>query len=620
MKPTNTPIEILIVEDSATQVQQLQHILEQQGYHVVAAANGRLALEAARRRRPTLIISDVVMPEMDGYELCRRVKADASLSDIPVILVTTLSDPEDVIRGLECRADNFILKPYNERHLLNRVQFVLVNCEAPKAERSGMGVDIFFNGQKHFITADRLQILNLLLSTYEAAMQRNNELRQSQEELRRANSELQQWTLELEARVGQRAQELERANKALEDENAERQRLKAQLIETQQREAEARSEAIRNSEVSYRRLFEAAREGILILDVDTGRISDVNPFLVELLGFSHSEMVGKTVGELSPFKDLLSNKAKLEQLQQHGYVRYENLPLETRDGRNIAVEVVSNVYQSGDKKVIQCNIRDITERKGFEQALQKTNVNLESARFAAETANLAKSDFLSSMSHELRTPLNGIIGFSEFLIDEKPGKLNPKQSEYLKDVLNSANHLLQLINDVLDLAKVESGKMELDPETFSLLKAVEEVCAVIKGIAHKKEIKVAIEISPELEEVQLDLKKFKQVLYNLLSNAVKFTDAGGKVEIVATPREGNQFQVAVKDTGIGIKEEDLKRLFREFEQLEAGSARRFEGTGLGLALTKKIVEFQKGSIDVESEFGHGSTFTAVFPKTTTANN
>ena len=172
-KPNSTPVEILIAEDSPTQAQHLQHILEQQGYHVVITANSQLALEAVRRRKPTLIISDVVMPEMDGYELCRRVKSDSSLSDIPIILVTTLSDPEDVIRGLECRADNFILKPYDERLLLSRVQFVLANCEVHRAEHTGMGVEIFFHGRKHFITADRLQILNLLLSTYEAAIQRN---------------------------------------------------------------------------------------------------------------------------------------------------------------------------------------------------------------------------------------------------------------------------------------------------------------------------------------------------------------------------------------------------------------------------------------------------------------
>src|SRR5882672_2610721 len=157
---TNPGVEILIAEDSPTQAQKLQYILEQQGYQVTVATNGVKALAAARQHKPTLIISDVVMPEMDGYELCRQVKSDRKLADIPVILVTTLSDPQDVIRGLECRADNFILKPYDEHYLLSRVRFVLVNREVRQGEQSSMGVEIFFNGQKHFIIADRLQILN----------------------------------------------------------------------------------------------------------------------------------------------------------------------------------------------------------------------------------------------------------------------------------------------------------------------------------------------------------------------------------------------------------------------------------------------------------------------------
>jgi len=197
---SNSPmVEILIAEDSPTQAQRLQHILEKQGYRVTHAANGRLALAAALRSKPTLIISDVVMPEMDGYELCRSIKADAGLADVPVILVTTLSDPQDVIRGLECRADNFILKPYDERYLLGRVQFVLLNREVRLTEQTGMGVEIYFNGHKHFITADRLQILNLLLSTYDAAIQRNKELSRAQEELQRLNAKLEMANKELEA-------------------------------------------------------------------------------------------------------------------------------------------------------------------------------------------------------------------------------------------------------------------------------------------------------------------------------------------------------------------------------------------------------------------------------------
>jgi len=230
-----------------------------------------------------------------------------------------------------------------------------------------------------------------------------------------------------------------------------------------------------------------------------------------------------------------------------------------------------------------------------------------------EYASRMKSEFLANMSHELRTPLNGIIGFTEFLIDEKPGPLLPKQKEYLGDVLNSARHLLQLINDVLDLAKVEAGKMELHPEIFSVRKAVEEVTAVINGIAHKKHIVVGIEVNDGLDVVTLDQHKFKQVLYNLLSNAVKFSDEGGKVEIHMRRLDPHWLEMQVSDSGIGIKAGDIKRLFTEFEQLDSGTARRFEGTGLGLALTKKIVEFQGGRIDVQSEPGAGSVFTVILP-------
>jgi signal transduction histidine kinase len=211
----NTAPHVLIAEDSATQAQRLQHILEQHGYRVTATANGRLALDAAHRSKPALIISDVIMPEMNGYELCSRVKADPGLGDVPVVLVTTLSDPHDVIRGLECRADNFILKPYDADQLLRRIQFVLVNSQMRRSEQPGIGLEIMFNGRKHFITADRLQILNLLLSTYEAAMQRNAELSSTRDALRQTNQDLKQLTQDLEDRVRMRTRELELSNEAL---------------------------------------------------------------------------------------------------------------------------------------------------------------------------------------------------------------------------------------------------------------------------------------------------------------------------------------------------------------------------------------------------------------------
>ena len=198
-QPFPSPVKILVVEDSPTQAQRLRHVLEKQGYNVGVAANGRLALELVPQLEPALIISDVVMPEMDGYELSGRIKADPTLRHIPVILVTTMSDPQDVIRGLECGADNFILKPYDERYLLSRVRYVLANRELRQAQEVGMGVEIYFNGQRHFITADRLQILNLLLATYEAVIRRNKELSRSQEELQLLNTKLKAANQELES-------------------------------------------------------------------------------------------------------------------------------------------------------------------------------------------------------------------------------------------------------------------------------------------------------------------------------------------------------------------------------------------------------------------------------------
>ena len=534
----------------------------------------------------------------------------------------------------------------------------------------------------------------------------------------------------------------------------EQAKTRTEQAEIRTEQAEARSEqAISASELSYRRLFEAAQDGILILDLDTGRINDVNPFMVEILGVSRSEMIGRTVGELSPFKDIESNQAMLKQLQQHGYVRYEDLPLETKDGRRIAVEFVSNVYPAGDRDVIQCNIRDITERKqtedqlrasfkeigdlksaldehaivaitdpqgkinyvndkfcaiskysreevlgqdhrivnsgyhskefirqlwttithgqvwhgeirnrakdgsdywvdttivpflnedgkprqyvaidtditerkraeeeirslndGLEQRVAERTIELQSAKEQAESADRMKSEFLASMSHELRTPLNGIIGFSEFLIDGKTGALTAKQTEYVTDIFNSGRNLLQLINDVLDLAKVEAGKMELHPETFSMGKAIEEVCSVVGPMAQRKKLAIISTVDPSADEVTLDKQKLKQVLFNLLSNAVKFTEDGGTVRLIADLYDGTRLRLQVQDTGIGIKSEDLDKLFIEFQQLDSGLARHHQGTGLGLALTKKIVEFQQGTIAVESELGKGSTFTVILPR------
>ena len=240
-----------------------------------------------------------------------------------------------------------------------------------------------------------------------------------------------------------------------------------------------------------------------------------------------------------------------------------------------------------------------------------TMERLRELNVAIEATSAAKSQFLANMSHEFRTPLNAIIGFTEVLQDQIPGPLNAEQVEYLGDVHNAGQLLLRLINDVLDLAKVESGRLELFYETFPVAQTVREAVTTLRGAAEKKGIAIQLNLPPDLGLITADQIRLKQILFNLLSNAVKFTDRGGVNVSVAI--EDGQLHLAIADTGIGIRPEDMQRIFVEFSQVDDSHARRHEGTGLGLALSKRLVEAHGGRIWLESRFGEGSVFHVLLP-------
>lgn len=435
-------IEILIVEDSPTQAERLRRLIQSLHYNARVAANGQLALAAIRERKPHLVLSDIVMPEMNGYDLCRAIKADPTLRDIPVILVTSLNDPKDIIRGIECGADNFIRKPYAEDYLLNRISHMLMNQKLRKNQNVEIGIALYLGDQKHFINAERQQILDLLISTYEQAVQVNGELQARERQV-----------IELNMRLAHHAAELETINREI---------------------------ALKNLE-----LAEASR---------------------------------------------------------------------------------------------------------------------------------MKSAFIANMSHELRTPLNAIIGFTGALLMKLPGPLTSDQDKQLNTIRASARHLLSLINDILDVAKIEAGKLTLSIEPVRCQELMAEVADTLRPLAQQKGLALEMALGEAGQPpviIDTDRRALTQILINLLNNAIKFTEQG-TVRISLAQREEDGVlvtEMSIADSGAGIKEEDQAKLFQAFSQLDSTSTRHVEGAGLGLYLCQNLANAIGGALFFNSDYGSGSTFT-----------
>jgi signal transduction histidine kinase len=419
-------IEILVVEDSPTQALKLKYILEKQDYTVRLAVNGKEGLDTVRQRRPTLVISDVLMPEMDGYDFCNAIKTDDALKDIPVILLTTLSDPQDIIRGLESGADNFLNKPYSEEALLSRIKYILINLDVRSRMRTGMGIEIYFANKKHYLTSERIQIIDLLLSTYENAVEKNAELEQMNKKLRRMQEEMEQ------------------------------------------------------------------------------------------------------------------NNEKLKLLNEQ------------------------------------------------------------------------KNMLLGMAAHDLRNPLYLIEGYSDFLQKDNSENLNPEQRTILSAIQSSSTYMVQMINDLLDVHKIETGKMDLNLQETDFTTLVQKVLDRQEFAANQKGVDISLSKPEQVPVCLLDGSRMEQVISNLLDNAIKFSFKGSVIEVFYQ-YDDETILFSVRDHGPGIPEKEQSRLFKAFSTTSVKPTGSERSTGLGLAIARNIIEKHHGKIWVESEQGNGSTFSFSLP-------
>lgn len=430
----SSDVEILVVEDSPMQSAVLQSKLKARGYGVRAAANGAAGLEAARQKRPSLIISDIDMPEMDGYAMCEAIKKDRALADVPVILLTSLNDPEDIFHGLRARANNYLTKPYDDEVLFARIDQLLANSVLRRGRTSARGVEVQFARRRHVVDSDREQILDLLVSTFEDAVRKNNELIARSEELEESRRSLLQKTRQLE------------------EENAERRRVEAEI---------------------------------------------------------------------------------------------------------------------------------------------------DRARAEVEAADAAKRRFLGHISETLYGPLEEVIAYTRA----------PADDEGERQRINAiGEHLLVLLADIRDYARITSGEMELADEDFDLAPVIQEVVEAVRPQMERNANRLEIHASFDIGRMRGDAGRVRQCLYNLLSNAAKYTRQG-TVSLRATGEE-EWVEFCVKDTGAGMSPEQLELLFNAFPQ----TAESQQSTGLGLALTQSLSQMMGGDIKAQSQIGEGSSFVLRLPR------
>ncbi len=657
-------MKVLVVDDKKNDRRLLCKLLTSNDYEVAEASNGIEALACVKASKPNLIISDIMMPGMDGFTLLRELKKYEASKDIPLVFYTAYYVSEkDKELAAKLGASRYIIKPAEPLDLIEEIAAVLSECEAGLIKPTKSLIDteeeylkqyserIFHKLEEQVIELEQeiterkkaeeqiVEQKDFLKNIFESLTHPFYVIDASDYAIIMANPAASLGQLKESSKCyalthgrnkpcsGEHTCPLEEVKKTKKpttvehihydkDGNArtvevhgypifDKEGNVVQMIEycldiTEHKKAEKEINLLAS-------IVKNIPESVCTIGLD-GNIVTWNEGAEKMLGHKKEEIIGKPITITIP--KLLAQKEFdhcLSILNTEGFFTgYESVRL-TKHGRIIPVEITAVALKDEKQNITGYTsiIRDITERKKAEET------RLENLRL--EAADKAKSEFLANMSHELRTPLNAILGFSELMKQGVTGKMTEKQEHFIDNINSSGTFLLSLINDILDLSKIEAGKVELVIEKASVPVTINETLALIKEKATIHNVLLKTELDPALPYIEADKQRFKQILYNLLSNAVKFSKKEGGTVIIAAKKEGDMAKFSVSDTGIGIKEENMGKLFHKFEQLEPEIGAKYGGTGLGLAISKQLVEQHGGKMWAESRYGEGSTFTFLLP-------
>jgi PAS domain S-box-containing protein len=551
---------ILIVEDSITQALQLQAILEDDGHLVEVAPDGEQGFDLFNAKDFDLVISDIQMPGMSGYELCRKIKNDPVRKKVPVILLTALTDPMDIINGLECGADNFITKPYRREYLLRRVNTILDNNAHCSVGKFTVGAEVFFLGKRLTINSDKEQILDLLASTFEDVVRTNRELRTREKELASAKNQVDQYARQLEGRV-------------------------------------------RSTEDKYRKLMEQAQDAIFLLD-PLGRVMEVNQRAEKTLGQPSAEIVGCGFEKFMLATELDRWRAQHLKLLADGFVRADNLHLTGANGRIVNVDLSASIVEINGEHIVQAIAHDVTERKRLEQ------------QFLQAQKMQAIGQLAGGVAHDFNNLLTVICGFSEVLLSQLSD--TDPASGMVQEIHKAGERAAGLTRQLLAFSRKQINQ----PKVLDLNALASDVGKMLRHLIGE-DVSLTTVLAPRLGWVKADPGQIEQVLMNLAVNARDAMPEGGKLTIEtanvdldenfaranAEVKPGRYVLLAVSDTGCGMTEEVKAHTFEPFFTTKEPG----KGTGLGLATVYGIVKQSRGYVYIYSEPGHGTTFKIYLP-------